>query len=162
MLDLQWAIRQNYCEIAAGSSLECNVYIICTPRKTSHAGAIKQGPCAVQNVPRTSTKQPFKIVSWKRDYLLLFILSTNQLQIMKWILCHAASQGLFYLLNQCSALLFSCRFNVLAVHVLRVRFCNSYVGTNDQTTPLRKTKLEDTGEKPFSQITGIIDNQKRL
>ena len=23
-----------------------------------------------------------------------------------------------------------------------VRFCNSYVGTNDQTTPMRKTKLE--------------------
>ena len=45
------------------------------------------------------------------------VLSTNQLQIMKWILCHAASQGLFYLLNQCFALLLSCRFNLLEVHV---------------------------------------------
>lgn len=60
MLDLQWAKRQNYYEIAAGSSLECNVYI-------SHARAIKQGPYAVQNVPRTSTKQSFKIVLWKNE-----------------------------------------------------------------------------------------------
>ena len=45
------------------------------------------------------------------------VLSTKHLQIIKWILCQAASQGLFHLLNQCFTLLFSCRFNLLEVHM---------------------------------------------
>ena len=39
------------------------------------------------------------------------------LLLVTTILCHAASQGLFYLLNQCFALLFSWHFNLLEVHV---------------------------------------------
>ena len=87
-------------------------------------------------------EKPLGFFLYPLKALKRLVLSTNQLQIMKWILCHAASQGLFYLLNQCFALLLSCRSNLLEVHVQCFRFCNSYVGTNDQTTPMRKTKLE--------------------
>ena len=55
------------------------------------------------------------------DCLKLGRVSSNQLQLMKWTSCHVTGQGLFYFLNgsMCS-------------------------GTNDQATPLRKTKLLPT------------------
>ena len=49
------------------------------------------------------------------DCLKLRRVSSNQLHLMKWISCHTAGQGSFYLLNRCA--------------------CSE---TNDQATPLRK------------------------